>query len=423
MKCLPYKVDPALNTFDFYSPTRIHYGVGSTTKINTLLNHNSSQPPRVVIISDAGVVGAGLVEPVRLTLEQSGATVTVFDAVNCDPRAADIEAAAKIITATAATCVMGVGGGSPMDVAKLAAITAAGGAPCEDFGLAARPLPRRQVVTVMVPTTAGTGAEVTRTAIFSDNRGIKTWAWGDELAPNAAILDPSLTVKLPHHLTAATGMDAIVHAIEACTHRDANPIVKALGFQAIRLVSRHLLPVLNNPTNLEHRGQLSVAATLAGMAINHAGCGVAHAMGHALSSLGKIHHGKAVSLALKAAYRWNLKSAVSIYAEIAHAMGAAANGADPREAAEAGADYFDALIHQTGIDKGLHGCGLTLDDLPRIVAVTMGTENSGMCQANCRPPRGEDIRRMAREVISMLPQSEIRPPDRSTDANNGPTGK
>ncbi len=392
-----------MNTFDFCSPTQIHFGLGSAANIDTIINPTGGQPLKVVIISDAGVVRAGLVEPLILAFKRSGASTTVFDAVKSDPTAADIDAAVKVIDTMAANCVVGIGGGSAMDVAKLAAVAAFTGESCQHYGLSATPLPRRRVITVMLPTTAGTGAEVTRTAVFSDRRGMKIWAWGDELAPDVAILDPRLTADLPRDLTAATGMDALVHAIEACTHQAGNPMVSALGLQAIRLVSRHLLPALEAPRDMEHRCRLTIAATLAGMAINHSGCGIAHALGHALSSLGKVHHGRAVTLALKAAYRWNLESAVTIHAEIAHAMGAATNDDSPKEAAEAGAARFDELVNLTGLGKGQQGSGLSLDDLPRLVTATMAAENSGMCQANCRLPQREDIERLAREVLSMMP--------------------
>ena len=392
-----------MNTFDFCSPTRIHFGLGSAAEIDTLIHHTGDQPLRVVIISDPGVVRAGLVEPLELAFKRSGASATVFDAVRSDPTSADIDAAVEAIDTMAANCVVGIGGGSAMDAAKLAAVAAFTGVSCQHYGLMETPLPRRRVITVMLPTTAGTGAEVTRTAVFSDRRGVKIWAWGDELAPDVAILDPRLTADLPRDLTAATGMDALVHAIEACTHRAGNLMVSALSLQAIRLISRHLLAALDAPHDMAHRCQLTVAATLAGMAINHSGCGIAHALGHALSSLGKVHHGRAVTLALKAVYRWNLESAVPIHAEIAHAMGAAAKDDSPLKAAEAGADRFDELVDLTGLGKGLQDSDLSLDDLPRLVDATMAAENSGMCQANCRLPRREDIERMAREVLSMMP--------------------
>ena len=287
-----------------------------------------------------------------------------------------------------------------MDVAKLAAVVSAGKRGAEHYALAQNPLPSRRVPTVMIPTTSGTGAEVTRTAVITDERGRKVWLWGEGVAPDLAILDPEMTVGLPHPLTAATGLDALVHAIEACTHNRANPVVQALGLQAIRMIADNFRTALEQPDHLDARGRLAVAATLAGMAINSSGCCVAHAMGHALGTIAQVHHGRAVALVLNAIFAWNAENMVAVHADIARCLGVKDAGQGDRELALAGAETYARLVRDAGIELSLSKDGLGGADVSRLVAATLAPENIGMCQAACRIPDEADLKRIARDVLT-----------------------
>src|SRR5262245_17584467 len=241
---------------------------------------------RVLLVTDPGLIAAGVAGRVRGLLESAGHTVLLFSDLAGEPRADQVDAAAKLARKERAALVVGVGGGSALDTAKLASVVAVAEPGAEHYQLCLNPLPKKALRRICVPTTAGTGSEATRTSVFANQEGAKVWAWGAELKADLAILDPTLSVALPAPLTAATGVDALVHAIEAVTIRRANPLNDGTGLQAIRLIKRHLKRAVEAPQDLEARGGMLIASCLAGMAIDGAGTGIAHAIGHALGTIG-----------------------------------------------------------------------------------------------------------------------------------------
>jgi alcohol dehydrogenase class IV len=262
------------------------------------------------------------------------------------------------------------------------------------------PLPRRTAKLIMLPTTAGTGAEVTRTAVFNNADNRKVWAWGDELAADLVILDPELTLTLPKPLTAATALDAMVHAIEACSAKNSNPLVQAFGLHAIRLIFQNLEKTIERPQDIDARGRLLMASTLAGMAIDVAGTGIAHAIGHALGTIAGIHHGRAAALALKAVFLKNAQTAAGIHSEIALALGVQAGNASIEQHAEMGAQAFCDFVRRAGIEMSLKTDGLTRNDLDRLVDAIHSKENTPMLDNNCYCASEEDIRNFARQILS-----------------------
>ena len=219
-----------------------------------------------------------------------------------EPSFLGVDALARAVRAVDHPVVVAVGGGSTLDAAKQAAVVAGEGG-IGDYVLGARPLPARTVPVVAVPTTAGTGAEVTRTCIVSDETGRKLWTWGDALLPDVVVLDPRATATMPAHVTAATGLDAFVHAVEAMTGRRATPDAVAAGQQAARLVLDHLASAVGDGDDLDVRLAMQRAALLAGRAIDAGGTGIAHSIGHALGTLAHVPHGVAVAVGLAAAHR------------------------------------------------------------------------------------------------------------------------
>ncbi|HET8728449.1 MAG TPA: iron-containing alcohol dehydrogenase, partial [Alphaproteobacteria bacterium] len=215
-------------------------GSGAIDRLGGAAAQHAGRGAAVLLIADPFLAQAGLDEPARRSLGDAGLAVFRFTEIRSDPTAEQIDRAADEIRRTGARLVVGLGGGSALDVAKLAAAVAAADAPAEAYALMARPLPAGALPVVALPTTAGTGSEATRTAVYTLSSGVKAWAWGDELRPKAAILDPALTVGLPPSLTAATGVDALVHAIEAATNNRQDPIAEARALEAIRLVAAHL---------------------------------------------------------------------------------------------------------------------------------------------------------------------------------------
>jgi alcohol dehydrogenase class IV len=388
-----------ISLFTYQLATSIKYGSGHASKIGEALRLICDEK-KIVMIGDPGVINIGITDTVMASLKRHGFTISLFSDLSGEASAKSIDAAADLIRTARPAAVIGLGGGTALDVAKFAAALAPVKQRAEHYTLAANQLPRRNAKLILVPTTAGTGAEVTRTAVFTNAEHRKVWAWGEELASDLVILDPQLTLSLPGPLTAATALDAMVHAIEACTHKNSNPIVRSFGLHAIRLVTQNLGQALDKPRDVDVRGKLLVAATLAGMALDGAGAGIAHSIGHALGSVASIHHGRAVALALDAVFSENLNAAIEIHADIALALGVRHSGEPQAVLAKKGAQAYRDFIKRSGIEASLKPNGLSEDVLDRLVEVALSEENKPMCHNNCYQASEADIHRFFQRLLS-----------------------
>ncbi len=379
---------------------RIVFGVDRVDRLGEDVDRLAGRRARVLVVTDPGLIAAGAAGRIQRILEEAGHETVLFSDLAGEPQARQVDGAAALARTGKAQLVVGLGGGSALDTAKLAAAAAASDAPVERYELCAHPLPADGLVRICIPTTAGTGSEATRTSVFANAAGAKVWAWGVELRPHLSVLDPSLSLGLPAHLTAATGVDALVHAIEAVTIRRANPMNDALGLQAIRLVARHLRRAVETPNDVEARGAMLIASCLAGMAIDGSGTGIAHAIGHALGTVGHVHHGRAVGLCLRVALAWNAEAAPERHAAVAEAMGIAREGRSDRDLAAALAPAYDAFLRAVGLPVALSADGLGEKDAKRLAEVTMSVENEPMRKANCRDVTAADAERFARALLT-----------------------
>ncbi|WP_239615019.1 iron-containing alcohol dehydrogenase [Cohnella mopanensis] len=388
-----------MSDFDFQSRTRVVYGIGRSKQIAEDVR-SVSGGSSAILITDPGLVKVGVADEVMSSLRSQGVEVTLFSDVQSDPTSASIDEAAAVIRASGAACVIGLGGGSAMDVAKLASLVASAEYPTDHYALMANPFSPKRTTTIMIPTTSGTGAEMTSTVVFSNKEKRKVWGWDYDLAPDLAILDPTLTVALPPHLTAATGLDALIHALEAVAGKRGNAMIQAVGLQAIRMISGSLLKAVNHPQDLEARGQLSIGSMLAGMAIEQGGTGIAHCIGHALGTLARVHHGRAVAIALYHTYEWNIEGNEPIHAEIARAMGAVEEISSPiEEQARAGAAFYRDLVERSGLQLSLAAEGLTSADALRLAETMASSENAPMRNNNCRYATDEHLARFAGQLL------------------------
>jgi alcohol dehydrogenase class IV len=388
-----------LPAFTYNLAPSIKFGCGLAAKVGEELVSRCDQK-RAVMISDPGVVGAGLTDMARASLKKNGFAVDLFSDLTGEPSAKSIDTAAKLIQTARPSAVVGLGGGSALDVAKLAAVLASADQGAEYYALTANPLPPKAAEMVLLPTTAGTGAEVTRTAVFTNSEDRKLWAWGPELDADLVILDPELTLSLPGSLTAATGLDAMVHAIEACTVKQSHPLAQSFGLHAIRLGIENLEKAIDHPQDVDARGKLLIASTLAGMAIDGAGTGLAHGIGHALGTIAGIHHGRAVTLALDVIFPNNATTAIEAHGDIAVALGVQSPTESSEDLAKMGAQAFSDFIRRTGIEISLKPDGLGEDDLEGLVDVIQSSENRSMRDNNCYAVDKEDIRNFARQLLS-----------------------
>jgi alcohol dehydrogenase class IV len=348
----------------------------------------------VLLLADPGLRPSGLIESAAAALRSAGYGVVICDQVQSDPTMAQADAAAGLARRAHVAGVVAIGGGSAMDVGKAIAAVALADQPVRHYGLCAQPFPANRLVSVCLPTTSGTGSEATRTAVLAAADHSKVWFWGDELKPNLIVLDPALTTGLPAALTAATGIDALVHAIEASTNANANAANDVFCHEAIRLVVGHLMRAIEAPADLHARAGMQRAATLAGIGIDNCGTAIAHNIGHALGSLRPVHHGRAVGLALRATLAWNIaEDTEGRYAAVAGAMG------EPREAARL-PGAFDRLLRRSGVKVSLAGEGY--DDIrPADLAAQMGRpENDAMRRSNRRPVADADLLAFATAVLT-----------------------
>ena len=386
-------------SFTYNLTPSIKFGCGLAAKLGEEMVSRYDEK-RVVMISDPGVVGAGLTDMAWASLKKNGFSVDLFSDLTGEPSTKSLDAAAELIRTARPSAVIGLGGGSALDVAKFATVLASADQGAEYYALTANPLPPKAANIALLPTTAGTGAEVTRTAVFANSEDRKVWAWGHELAADLVILDPELTLSLPEFLTAATGLDAMVHAIEACTVKKSHPLTQSFGLHAIRLGIQNLEKAIEHPQDLDARGKLLIASTLAGMAIDGAGTGLAHSIGHALGTIAGIHHGRAVTLALDVVFPSNATTAIEAHAEIAAALGVQSRTAPSEDLAKMGAQAFSDFIRRTGMAISLKQDGLYENDLERLVEVIHSSENTSMSDNNCYAAGEEDIRKFARQLLS-----------------------
>jgi alcohol dehydrogenase len=289
-------------------------------------------------------------------------------------------------------CIVAIGGGSALDTGKQVAAILHGEAGIEHYFLCANPFPKRTPI-IAIPTTAGTGAEVTRTCIVSDSQGRKLWTWGDEMLPDAVLLEPSLTASVPANVTAFTGLDAFVHALEAATGQRRNAISSGCALQAMRLIQDSLAVAVQNPNNLEARLRMQEAALLAGMAIDNCGTGIAHNIGHALGTLYHLPHGIAVTLALEAALPWNIQTATQeVFASSAQSLGTNPTGL---------IKVFQGLLEKTDFASIIKQQKPQQLEPEAILQAMLSTENLPMLNNNCRIPTPDECLELAKRTVDI----------------------
>lgn len=342
----------------------------------------------VTLVADAGVLDVGIGDSAIDTMS-ANADVQIVPVPQGEPTIETVDHVASQLAGGARTVVT-VGGGSALDTAKLAAAAATLECSTRDFLEGKKPLANHYEV-IALPTTSGTGAEVTQTAVVSDG-GRKTWAWGDALRPHRAVLDPRLTLSCPPGVTVAAGIDALVHAFEAATGQRREALAIESSKEAVRLITTHLAQIAHDGSDLDGRAELQIAATLAGTAIDTCGTGIAHAIGHAISTVHGTPHGIAVGLGLRATIEWNLAAAAEPYEPLALAMKSGATTTDlPNLLDELFGDVgFAALASQTMPED--------LAAAP-IAAAMRQPENRPMQVNSSRVPTSEDVDMVAEITV------------------------
>ncbi len=379
--------------YELAATPRIVHAEHALDRLGPLAKELTADAKAVLLVADPGLRPGGLIERAALALETARLSVVVFDAFKSDPSAAQADAAAAIAREQKVGLVVALGGGSALDVGKTVAAIAPAGEPAAHYALCANPLPPRALPKICVPTTAGTGSETTRTTVLTLADGAKAWLWGDTMKADLVVLDPTASVGLPPALTAATGIDALVHALEACTNGNASPANDVYAHAAIRLVVQSLRRAVEVPDDLAARSAMLLAAALAGIAIDNAGTAIAHNIGHALASLRPIHHGRAVGLAMLASLPWNILDDDGRFARAAVAMGESGGAAALPEA-------FERLLRQVGVKVALGGEGFDELTAEQLAAQMARPENVAMLRSNRRQADERDLLELAEKVLT-----------------------
>ncbi|MGQ9475321.1 MAG: iron-containing alcohol dehydrogenase [Actinomycetota bacterium] len=354
-------------SFIYKNYTRIIFGVNSVKDVGAEVDHLRCS--RAFIVTDKGVEAAGLVEKVQKAL--GNRFVGIYDECPQDSGYHIANQAAEIAREAGADCLVSVGGGSVIDTAKGMAILLKEGGRLEDYS-GFQLLTRPQTPHIAIPTTAGTGSEVTYAFVLKDYEKNQKLLYGDDyIIPNTAILDPVMTQTLPPMLTATTGMDALTHAIEAIHALQAEPISDTMAFGAIRLIMEYLPRCVENGDDLVARGQQQIAATMAGVAFSNAQVGLVHAMAHSIGALSGVPHGMANSILLPYVMKYNMDECPDRYAFVAEAMGVKEKGMSDEEAADAAINAVWELTKRMGVPQKLRDVGVTEEVLPQAADMSL----------------------------------------------------
>ncbi|MHB1033264.1 MAG: iron-containing alcohol dehydrogenase family protein [Pirellulales bacterium] len=340
--------------FEFSLPTRVRFGSGTFKKLGRFVKEYGDS---VLLVGYAGDTPlAGAYQAAAKSLGDAGLAVTEFLEVPPEPSAAVAEQGARRAVEAGANVVLGLGGGSPIDTAKAIAVLAKTGGRVWDYtkgSSAFRPVSEALPI-IAVPTTAGTGSEVTNIAVFSHEgvgpqpeSPVKSAIFGEAARPRFAVVDPDLAVGSPAALTAACGADALGHALEACLSAFANPIATALAERAVSLIMANLADAVGRPDDPRPRGAMALAALLAGAAFNSAGLTVTHAIAHALGGVLHVPHGLAVAAATPACLRFNAAASLDACEALARACGLV--GGSQEESAARFVGAVDKLLRSVGL--------------------------------------------------------------------------
>lgn len=387
---VPAISDCPMNNFTLSRIPEIVFGAGRIADLAGKVEQYAGKGAAVLVVADPMLTTLGITGRAVKILSDAGFEPHVFDGLKGEPKLADIDKASALARSVKAKVIVGLGGGSALDTAKLVSACAASGLSAQSYQLCETPLPKSMLPIIAIPTTAGTGSEVTRVSVFANADHVKVWAWGEELKPLVAILDPELTVGVPSHITAATGLDALVHAIEAATNRHRTDGNDLYALKAISLISENLEKTIKNPQDLEARGALLLGSCYGGIAIDNCGTALAHNISHAMADLAPIPHGRATGLAMLATMEWAALGASEAFARVAQAMGTT----DPVQA-------YARLVRATGMKISLEGDGLDLSK-PELLAERMATPaNTPMRKSTARYPTDAELVDLARMVYSL----------------------
>jgi alcohol dehydrogenase len=383
-------------TFNFFPvPTDVHFGPGIVQTLPARVQSFGAK--KAFIVTDPGLRAAGILDRLVALLEAADIDADVCDRVKPDSGSKLIDGTTDQFKQSGAGVIIGIGGGSSLDTAKAVAALATNPGPCLDY-VGVHKVHNRPLPMIAIPTTAGTGSEVTFWSVFTDEGSDLKVAIGSFLIyPAIALCDPELTLNLPASLTASTGMDALAHAIECYTNNACQPISGALALEAIALIGKHLRSAVLNGRNIESRYAMMLASTMAGIAMNPTRLGLAHALAMPLGSWGlHVPHGVVLAMLLPHAMEFNYLAEPDRFVDVAQALGQPIEGLSRLAAAASAVEAVRALARDIEIPASMSSYGLEDRHVKPVVDEAM---KSGNIQANPRKVAPVDLERILRKLL------------------------
>ncbi len=353
---------------------------------------------RAFVVTDKDLIRFGVAGKVTGVLDEAGIAYEIFSDLKPNPTVKNVQAGVEAFRRSGADAIVAIGGGSAMDTAKAVGIIAANPAFGDVVSLeGTAPTANRSVPVFALPTTAGTAAEVTINYVITDEANTKKMVCVDPKdIPAVAIIDAELMAAMPRGLTAATGMDALTHAIEGYITKGAWTLTDMFELKTVELIARWLPAAVENGADTEAREGMAVAQYIAGMGFSNVGLGLVHGMAHPLGAFYDIPHGVANALLLPYVMQYNMESSLVKFGDVARAMGVDTAGMDTRQAAQAAVDAVRALAVRVGIPQRLSSLGVREEELPRLAASAL----ADVCTpGNPRDTSAEEILALYREAF------------------------
>lgn len=357
---------------------------------------NTFGADRVLLVSDPGVVEAGWVQELEDTLHEADIEVVRFTGVSPNPRTDEVMAGAALYRETGCKAIVAIGGGSPMDCAKGIGIVVVHGGHILAFeGVDTLYVPIPPLI--FIPSTAGTSADISQFAIISDQqRRLKFSIISKSVVPDVSLIDPRITQTMSPFLTACTGMDALVHAIEAFVSTGSGPLTDNHALEAMRLISQHLQALVADPFNGELRTQVMLGSMQAGLAFSNAILGAIHAMSHSLGGALDLPHGLCNAMLLEHVVNYNYAAAPERFKRVAETLGVECRGLSPRQINQALCDYLVTFRRSVGLGETLGKVGVCISDVPFLTGHAL---NDPCILTNPRPSSLDDVSTVFREAL------------------------
>jgi alcohol dehydrogenase class IV len=351
---------------------------------------------KVLIVTDPGIIAAGWTEKISDLIDREGIGSATFSSISANPRSAEVMAGAEFYHENQCDIIVAIGGGSPMDCAKGIGIVTTNHQNILSFeGIDNVSIPGPPLI--CIPTTAGTSADVSQFSIITDEEErVKIAIVSKTTVPDVALIDARTTMTMDPYLTACTGMDALVHAIEAYVSTANSPIFDLHALEAIRLVSANLLPVLIDPDNIELRNNVMLGSLQAGLAFSNASLGAVHAMAHSLGGFLDLPHGECNAILLEHVIAYNFPAAKDRFATIGEALGLDVRSLQPPEIKDMIVSEINRLKRSVGIRKTLGERGMGLADIPTLAMKAM---KDPCMVTNPRVPTQRDIEVIYEEAL------------------------